>query len=77
MEQTVLERASALARDLDGRRAEHDARRQLDPAVVASLRETGILGALAPRELGGLELAPSEYLAMLEALAIGDSATAW
>jgi len=77
MTTTLLDRACALASTLTSYRASHDAARQLDPAVIAKLREADVLGALVPRELGGHELSPADYVVMLEALALGDSATAW
>jgi alkylation response protein AidB-like acyl-CoA dehydrogenase len=77
MSSPLVERARSLGPDLASRRASHDAAHRLDDAVVASLRDAGLFGALVPRELGGHELTPTEYVAMLETLAIGDSATAW
>lgn len=72
-----LERARALARELPAHRAAHEAARQLAPEVVAALREARLLDCLVPAELGGGELAPAAYVEVLEALAIGDAATAW
>lgn len=73
----LVDRARALAPQLVGHRASHDAQRRLAPEVVSALREHGMFGALVPAELGGHELAPRAYATMLEALAAGDSATAW
>ncbi len=74
---SLVDRAAALLPLLAGQRAHHDAHRQLAPAVVDALRTGGMLTALVPRELGGHALAPRDYVLMLEALARGDSATAW
>ena len=74
---SLVERARMLAVDLRVHRAAHDANRQLEPAVVTALRDGGFLASLLPAELGGSELAPESYVQVLEALAIGDSATAW
>lgn len=74
---TLLDRTRAIANDLAVHRAAHDREKQLAPAVVAALRESGLLGVLAPTELGGHALAPADYVDVLEALAAGDSATAW
>jgi alkylation response protein AidB-like acyl-CoA dehydrogenase len=74
---SLVVHARAFAAELAGYRAGHDAARQLDPAVIAGLREGGFLTCLLPRELGGAELAPAAYIEVLEAIAIGDSATAW
>lgn len=74
---SLVDRARALTADLQARRGEHDAARQLAPDVVRALRDGGFLACLVPRELGGAELAPASYVELLEALAIGDPATAW
>ncbi len=74
---SLVERARALASELPAHRAAHDSARRLEPVVVAALREGGFLSCLLPTELGGAELAPATYVEMLEALAFGDSATAW
>lgn len=73
----LLERVRALVPELATKRESHDAERKLHPAVVASLRQAGVFGALVPSELGGEQLAPAEYIEVLETLAAGDSATAW
>ena len=77
MSTPLVDRARRIAPELRGHRAAHDRARQLDPAVVTLLREGGFLGALAPRELGGDELPPADYVELLEALAAGDAAAAW
>jgi len=69
--------ARELARELPSHRQTHDRDRRLAPAVVEGLRSMKLLGALVPSELGGAELAPVDYLELLETLASGDSATAW
>lgn len=66
-----------LVEQLAGYRAEHDAKKQLAPAVVGLLRDRGLLGCLLPSVLGGAELEPAAYVATLEALAEGDAATGW
>ncbi len=74
---TALLRARALATDLPAHTAAHELGKQLDAEVVASLVGGGLLDLLLPRELGGSEVTPVEYLAVLETLAAGDAATAW
>ncbi|HEX4452949.1 MAG TPA: acyl-CoA dehydrogenase family protein [Kofleriaceae bacterium] len=73
----MIEVACELARELPQYREAHDRDRRLAPAVIGALRERGVLGCLVPHLLGGAELRPSEYVQVLEALARGDSATAW
>ncbi len=74
---SILARAHTLASELPARRAAHDAAKQLDPSVIDALRDGGFLASLLPSEIGGSELPPATYIAMLEALATGDAATAW
>ncbi|HEY0254924.1 MAG TPA: hypothetical protein VGC41_25535, partial [Kofleriaceae bacterium] len=62
--------------EIAGRRASHDAAKQLEPAVVGILRER-FISALVPAVIGGAEAHPAEYIAMLEAIAESDSATSW
>ena len=69
--------AVALTPTLPGHRASHDANKRLDDDVIAALREHDMFNALVPSELGGHELHPRDYAAVLEALAVGDAATAW
>jgi indole-3-acetate monooxygenase len=73
----MLSAARAAIADLATRRASHDAAKQLDPAVVGMLREHGFINSLLPHLLGGAELEPAEYIAVLEALSEGDAATGW
>ncbi len=74
---TLLDRARAIANDLAVHRTEHDREKQLAPSVVGALRDSELLSILTPAELGGHALAPVDYIDVLEALAAGDSATAW
>ncbi len=73
----MIDVARELARELPQHREAHDRDRQLAPSVIGALRERGLLGCLVPHLLGGAELRPSEYVQVLEALARGDTATAW
>jgi indole-3-acetate monooxygenase len=73
----LLTRARALAPSLPSYRAEHDLHKQLAPPVTNALRDGGFLCCLAPREVGGSQLSVREYLEVVEAIALGDSAAAW
>jgi len=73
----LLTRARALAPSLPSYRAEHDLHKQLAPPVANALRDGGFLCCLAPREVGGSELSVREYLEVVEAIGLGDSAAAW
>ncbi|MBY4108223.1 acyl-CoA dehydrogenase family protein [Rhodococcus fascians] len=54
-----------------------DAERRLPAELVDLLRESGLLTACAPAELGGLELSPGKAFRCSEALARGNAATGW
>jgi indole-3-acetate monooxygenase len=54
-----------------------EAGRQVTPEIVAALTERGIFKMLLPRSIGGAELDPLTYTAVLEILAQGDGSTAW
>lgn len=47
------------------------------PEVVAALRESGLYGAMTPKEAGGLELSLEENLDIVEEIASADGSTAW
>ena len=56
---------------------EAERRREVTPEVVHALIEGGIFKMLLPKSLGGAELDPLTYTAVLEELARGDGSTAW
>jgi alkylation response protein AidB-like acyl-CoA dehydrogenase len=74
---SLVEAARRLAAELPSHREAHDARKQLDLAVVGALRDGGFTNCLLPHLLGGAELEPVEYIGVIEALASGDAATGW
>lgn len=51
--------------------------REVTPRVVEALIEAGIFKMLLPRSLGGAELDPLTYTAVLESLAQAEGSTAW
>src|ERR1700730_16955039 len=65
---------SALAGELA---VEIEHRRQLPHELVARLRDSGLLRAGAPREVGGSELAPGLALRCAEEIARGDASAGW
>jgi indole-3-acetate monooxygenase len=65
---------SALARELA---VETERRRSLPEALVSRLRASGLMLAGAPREVGGLELAPGVALRCAEEIARGDASAGW
>lgn len=73
----ALARATALAADLPAHTATHEEHKRLALPVVGALVGNGLLDLLLPAELGGSEVTPADYVAVLETLAAGDAATAW
>src|SRR5438128_11821543 len=51
--------------------------REVTPEIVDAMIERGIFRMLLPRSIGGAELDPLTYTAVLESLARGDGSTAW
>src|ERR1051326_5342162 len=76
-QQDYLERARELRPLLAAHGDEIERRREVTPEVVAAMKERGIFRMLLPRSLGGAELDPLTYTAVLEELAQGDGSTAW
>jgi indole-3-acetate monooxygenase len=56
---------------------ETERQRQLDGELLSSLRASGLMVAGAPREVGGLELAPGLALRCAEEIARGDASAGW
>ncbi len=71
---TGVEEIAALARELA---AETEAARRLPEPLLDRLRDSGLMNAGAPREAGGLELAPGELLRHAAAIAAGDASAGW
>src|SRR5260370_30533229 len=74
---TYLERARELRPVLVAAGDEIERGREVTPAIVEALIERGIFRMLLPRSLGGAELDPLTYTAVLESLAQGAGSTAW
>jgi alkylation response protein AidB-like acyl-CoA dehydrogenase len=51
--------------------------RHVPPRLVAALYDTGVFRAMLPREVGGLEAEPVEWLRMIEELARVDASVGW
>src|SRR2546421_293869 len=75
--QDYLARARALRPLIAAAADEAERRRELTPEIVDALIENGIFRMLLPKSLGGAELDPLTYAAVLEELAQGDGSTAW
>src|SRR2546429_4468120 len=75
--QTYLERARELRPMLAAAGDAIERGREVTPEIVNAMIERGIFRMLLPRSLGGAELDPLTYTAVLESLARGDGSTAW
>jgi alkylation response protein AidB-like acyl-CoA dehydrogenase len=67
----------ALGPALEGAAAEIERRRELPDEIVDMLVEHGLFRLLLPRSLGGAELAPGDYVPVVEAIAAYDASAAW
>jgi alkylation response protein AidB-like acyl-CoA dehydrogenase len=70
----IASEISSLARELA---AETERERQLAGPLLAALRDSGLLRAGAPREVGAAELAPGTALRCAEEVARGDASAGW
>ena len=75
--QDYLERARRLRPLIAAAGDEIERRREVTPEVVAAMKERGIFRMLLPHSIGGAELDPLTYTAVLEELAQADGSTAW
>lgn len=69
--------ARALAPEIARRAAEAEALGTLPLDLVERLRAAGIFRAMQPRSLGGFEVAPVEYIQLIEELARADGSAGW
>ncbi|MBV8133342.1 MAG: acyl-CoA dehydrogenase family protein [Alphaproteobacteria bacterium] len=72
-----LERARRLGPELEAAADEIERRRDLPGAIVEALIERGLFRLLLPRALGGAELRPAAYVAVIEEVAKHDASVAW
>jgi len=77
MAETPLAEIRKLAPAIGARATEIEARRQLPPDLVQTLRSIGVFRMLAPRSHGGLELDPPAAIELLTALARIDGSVGW
>jgi indole-3-acetate monooxygenase len=72
-----LQRACDFAPELAAAAPEIDRQRELPEKVVAAMVERGFFRMLLPRSLGGAELLPAPYVAVVEEIAKADASAAW
>jgi alkylation response protein AidB-like acyl-CoA dehydrogenase len=70
-------RARALHPLLTREGDEANRRRELTPPVVAALKDGDFFRMLQPRSMGGMELKPSEFSQVTEAISTADGSTGW
>lgn len=69
--------ARALAPEITQRADDAEALGTMPIDLVERLRAAGIFRALQPRSLGGFEVAPVEFIEMIEELARADGSAGW
>ncbi len=72
-----LGRAQELGPELEAAAEDIERRRELPEAIIEALIERGLFRLLLPRALGGAELRPAAYVAVIEEVAKHDASTAW
>src|SRR6516165_7292349 len=72
-----LRRARELGPELETAAEDIERRRDLPEAIVESLIERGLFRLLLPSTLGGAELPPAAYVAVIEEVAKHDASVAW
>jgi alkylation response protein AidB-like acyl-CoA dehydrogenase len=72
-----IAKARALQPLITREAAEVDRLRALTPPVVTALKDGGFFRMLQPRSIGGLEMKPSDFAQVTEAIAAADGSTGW
>jgi indole-3-acetate monooxygenase len=72
-----LQRVRDLGPMIDAAADEIEERRDLPPALFATLRQRGLFRLVQPGEYGGAELDPPSLVQVIEAVARHDASTAW
>lgn len=75
--ESLLQAAREVAPEIAAVRDEIDRTRQLPVSLADRLRAEGLFHLWLPRAFGGPELHPTEYLAVIERLAMADGAVGW
>ena len=67
----------ALLADIRARRREFERNRRISADIVERFKEIGVYRALVPKEFGGDQKSPMEFLMMVEAIAAADGSAGW
>ena len=73
----ILEQVRAIGPLIDAASPEVDARNNLPDALFAALIERDLFRLLQPRDYGGAELTPIEFVQIMEEIGKHDASTAW
>jgi indole-3-acetate monooxygenase len=73
----ILEGVRALAPSITAQRDEFDRGRRLPEAVFAALAEAGLFRLWLPQAIGGFELAPIDFMRVVEAASALDGSVGW
>ncbi len=73
----ALQRARSIIPLLRSAAAEIDEKCELPPYILDAMFDAGLFKLALPKSLGGAELKLSEFVACVEAIAMGDAAAAW
>ena len=74
---TPLERAQALAPEIQAAADQIDRDREIPATVIARMKDVGLFRLLVPKELGGEEMDWLDYLDVVRTIAEADGSTAW
>ena len=77
VDDAVVERARKLVPLVEAEADNSEQQGTMPPAVVAALREAGLLSLMVPRELGGGEVSAVTALAVFEELSAADASIGW
>lgn len=70
-------RFDALLDEIRARRTEFESQHYISDDIIKSFRDIGIYRAFVPKEFGGDERTPIEFLTAIEAIAGADASTGW
>lgn len=73
----ILDRAEALLSLVSSVAAEVEATGELPSRLVSALHEASLFRMLLPRSVGGLQMMPDAFFAVIETLARADASVAW
>lgn len=63
--------------EIRDRRDEFDAQRHISHDIVKRFQQIGVYRAFVPKRFGGMDVSPTEFLCMIEAISAVDGAAGW